>query len=42
MNEPRRDHFALVNGRIVLPDRVVTGQAVVVKGGLIEGLAAPG
>ncbi|MDH7487350.1 MAG: N-acetylglucosamine-6-phosphate deacetylase [Anaerolineae bacterium] len=33
--------FALVNGRIVLPHQVVTGQALVVEGGTILGLAEP-
>jgi len=32
--------FALVNGRIVLPDRLVVGQAVVIEGDTILGLAA--
>ena len=32
--------FALTNGRIALPDRIVTGQAVVIKGDTILGLAA--
>jgi N-acetylglucosamine-6-phosphate deacetylase len=31
--------MALVNGRIVLPDRVVTGQALVIDAGRIAGLA---
>ena len=34
--------MALVNGRIVLPDRVVTGQALVIEAGRIAGLADPG
>jgi len=33
---------ALVNGRIALPDRVVTGRALVIEGGRIAGLANPG
>ena len=33
--------MALVNGRIVLPDRVVTGQALVIEAGRITGLALP-
>jgi len=33
---------ALVNGRIALPDRVVTGRALVIEGGRIAGLADPG
>lgn len=34
-------HFALTNGSIVLPDRVVTGQALVVDHGRIAGLIEP-
>jgi len=34
--------MALVNGRIVLPDRVVTGQALVIEDGRIAGLADAG
>ena len=34
--------MALENGRIVLPDRVVTGQALVIEAGRIAGLADPG
>lgn len=34
--------LALVNGRIVLPDRVVTDQALVIETGRITGLADPG
>ena len=34
--------LALTGGRIVLPDRVVTGQALVVEEGKIAGLAWPG
>ena len=34
--------MALVNGRIVLPDRVVTGQALVIEAGRIAGLADAG
>jgi len=33
--------IALVNGRVVLPDRIVTGTAVVVEGRRIAGLVAP-
>ena len=33
--------MALVNGRIVLPDRVATGQALVIENGRIAGLAGP-
>ena len=33
--------MALDNGRIVLPDRVVTGQALVIEAGRIAGLAHP-
>ncbi len=37
---PARPHtpLALVNGRVVLPDRVVTGQALVIEAGRIVGL----
>lgn len=35
------DRFALVNGRLVLPDQVLEGCALVVRDGLIEALAAP-
>ena len=34
--------IALVNGRIVLPGRIVTGQALVLERGRIAGLADPG
>ena len=34
--------MALVNGRIVLPDRVVTDRALVIEAGRIAGLADPG
>jgi N-acetylglucosamine-6-phosphate deacetylase len=34
--------IALTNGRIILPDRVVSGQALVVEAGRITGLAEPG
>ena len=37
-----RGVLALTNGRIVLPDRVVTGQALVIEAGRIAGLADPG
>ncbi len=33
--------LALVNGRIVLPERIVHGQALLLEGGRIAGLAAP-
>lgn len=33
--------FALVNGRIVLPDRVVRGRVLVIASGIIEGIAEP-
>ncbi|MDI7275532.1 MAG: amidohydrolase family protein, partial [Anaerolineae bacterium] len=33
--------LALVNGQIVLPDRLVRGPALVVEGGRIAGLAEP-
>ena len=31
--------FALLNGRIILPDHVVEGKAVVVEDGMIAGIA---
>ncbi|MCX6031715.1 MAG: amidohydrolase family protein [Chloroflexi bacterium] len=34
--------LALLNGRVALPDRIVEGQAVVIEGETILGLAAPG
>ncbi len=34
-----KNRFALVNGRIILPDRVVAGKAVVIDGATIAGLA---
>jgi N-acetylglucosamine-6-phosphate deacetylase len=37
-----RGASALINGRIVLPDRVLTDQALVIEGGHIVGLASPG
>jgi N-acetylglucosamine-6-phosphate deacetylase len=37
-----KNRFALVNGRIVLPDQVVTGQAVVIDGTTIAGIVAVG
>ena len=39
--QPQRP-IALVNGRIILPDRVVAGQALIVEGGRIAGLADSG
>lgn len=33
--------LALTDGRIVLPDRLVTGQALLVEGGIIRGLVDP-
>jgi N-acetylglucosamine-6-phosphate deacetylase len=36
--ETLRDSFALVNGRIVLPTRVVAGQALIVRNGRIQGV----
>ena len=41
-NHPTTHPTALTNGRIILPDRVVTGQALVVESGQIAGLADPG
>ena len=40
--EQPRGRFALIGGRIILPDRIVTGQAVVVESGKIVGIADPG
>ncbi len=40
--EQPRGRFALTGGRIVLPDKVVTGQAIVIAGGKIVGLAEAG
>jgi len=34
--------FALVNGRVILPQEVVTGQAVIVEGGQIAGIVRAG
>lgn len=34
--------LALVNGRIVLPDEIVTGKALVVEGGTIQDIVDPG
>lgn len=39
--EQPRGRFALINGRIILPHEVVTGQALVVERGTILGLAEP-
>ncbi|MCB9419954.1 MAG: N-acetylglucosamine-6-phosphate deacetylase [Ardenticatenaceae bacterium] len=35
---PDKNRFALVNGRIVLPDRVVMGKAVLIEGTIIAGI----
>ena len=40
--EQPRGRFALTNGRVVLPNEVVTGQAVVVEGDKIAGIADVG
>lgn len=40
--EQPRGRFALIGGRIILPDRIVTGQAVVMESGKIVGIADPG
>ena len=40
--ERPRGRFALTGGRIVLPEQVVTGQAIVIAGGKIVGLAEAG
>jgi N-acetylglucosamine-6-phosphate deacetylase len=40
--EQPRGRFALTGGRIVLPNKVVTGQAIVIAGGKIVGLAEAG
>jgi len=37
--EQPRGRFALIGGRIILPDRIVAGQAVVVESGKIVGIA---
>ena len=37
-NQPRRP-LAIVNGRLILPDRLVAGQVLVVEGNKIAGLA---
>ena len=37
-----QDRIALVNGRIVLPDRIVEGEALVVEGGSIGEIVSPG
>src|SRR5262245_9611373 len=42
LHPPLPQQFALVNGRVVLPQVVLTGQAVVVQEGRIEGIAALG
>jgi N-acetylglucosamine-6-phosphate deacetylase len=40
--EQPRGRFALIGGRIILPDRIVTGRALVVESGQIVGIADPG
>ena len=40
--EQPRGRFALTGGRIVLPEQVVTGQALVIEGGKVVGLAEAG
>jgi N-acetylglucosamine-6-phosphate deacetylase len=40
--EQPRGRFALIGGRIILPDQIVTGRAVVVESGKIVGIADPG
>lgn len=39
---PANGRIAMTNGQIVLPDRVVTGQALLIEGSKITGLVAPG
>jgi N-acetylglucosamine-6-phosphate deacetylase len=39
--EQPRGRFALIGGRIILPDRIVTGQALIVESGKIVGIAEP-
>jgi N-acetylglucosamine-6-phosphate deacetylase len=42
MNSPRHAHTtALINGRIIQPDRMVEGQALLVTDGIIAGVTAP-
>jgi len=40
--EQPRGRFALTGGHLVLPDKVVTGQAIVIEGGNIAGVAEAG
>jgi len=40
--EQPRGRFALTNGRVVLPQEIVTGKAVIVEGGKILGIADAG
>lgn len=40
--EQPRGRFALTGGRILLPEKVVTGQVIVIEGGKIVGLAEAG
>ena len=37
-----KNRFALVNGRVILPDRVVEGKAIVVDGAVIDGIVDVG
>jgi N-acetylglucosamine-6-phosphate deacetylase len=40
--QPTSNHFALVSGRIILPDRIVDGKALVVEGGKIKAVSEAG
>lgn len=38
---PREHKFAITNGKIVLPDRILTGKSVLIEDGKIAAIAAP-
>nr|MBC8492476.1 hypothetical protein [Chloroflexota bacterium] len=40
--EQPKGRFALTNGRVILPQEIVTGKAVIVEGGKILGIADAG
>ncbi|MEN9934111.1 MAG: hypothetical protein RLZZ387_690 [Chloroflexota bacterium] len=40
-NAQRYDRLALTGGRLILPDRITAGKALVVEDGQIAGIAAP-